>query len=293
MLQHTVGEEAFFNALKVFYARCRTEAEPVSLDAFEKVVEEVSGRDLTPFFDQWMRRVVVPDYVFERVEVRKEKEGFVTVVGVRNRGTGRMPVSVALETAGGTTTKEVTPDEGKEASITFTSQEEPKALEIDPQKWVLQSRIDNDRQEFGAPEAKIPPEQLAAVGKVDSTRTDEQAIHELVAFYQRPDLDVPTSASLWDFEGMVRYFGMPPEQKERTEARHRENKRAPGQLPRGVKGEKVAVVIGERAGQVVAEVSVTGTLENGGKEIPGRASYLLSKTDDGRWRFINFSSDSW
>ena len=173
--------------------------------------------------------------------------------------------------------------------VTFASDGKPKALEIDPEKWVLQRNTDNDRYAFDAPEkATIPPEELETIGLAAPGRGDEGAIRELVEFYQRPDLDGGSLALLWDFEGQAHYFGRPQGQQASMSAFVR---KVPGRLPDGAKREGMAVMIGERAGQMVGEVRISGTRIHEGKTFRGRTLSLLSKTDDGHWRFINFDGN--
>ena len=112
----------------------------------------------------------------------------------------------------------------------------------------------------------------------------------MVEFYQRPDLDGVSSVSLWDFNGSAQYFGLSQEKRDVLEARHRQSSDVTGQLLKRIKRERVDVMVGERAGQMVGEAQVFGAVEHEGKEIRCGMRYLLSKTDDGHWRFINFSS---
>ncbi|WP_340113942.1 M1 family metallopeptidase [Maribellus mangrovi] len=58
MLRHQLGEETFFKGLRNYYAEYRN---TTALTAdFKNVMEEVSGKDLQSFFDQWLRRAGHP-----------------------------------------------------------------------------------------------------------------------------------------------------------------------------------------------------------------------------------------
>ena len=54
MLRHYIGEENFKRALKLYLERYSYKA--VETDDLRKVVEEVSGKSLQQFFDQWFYR---------------------------------------------------------------------------------------------------------------------------------------------------------------------------------------------------------------------------------------------
>jgi aminopeptidase N len=58
MLRRQVGDEAFFEGLRTFYTQYR--GGNADTDAFRKVMETVSGRNLGAFFEQWLIRPGVP-----------------------------------------------------------------------------------------------------------------------------------------------------------------------------------------------------------------------------------------
>jgi len=53
MLRHEMGDEVFIKGLKLFYNRYNNSN--IDTDGFRKVMEEVSQKDLTSFFDQWLK----------------------------------------------------------------------------------------------------------------------------------------------------------------------------------------------------------------------------------------------
>lgn len=58
MLRRRVGDEAFFEGLRLYYRRFRDAN--ASTDDFRRVMEEVSGQDLAWFFRQWLNRAGSP-----------------------------------------------------------------------------------------------------------------------------------------------------------------------------------------------------------------------------------------
>jgi len=306
MLRYSMGEEPFFTALRNFYSRVHVHPEPPSLVDFEQICEQTSGLELGWFFDQWMRQVARPEFVLGEVSVERRKGQFVTTATVRNEGNGRMPVSVVLGTADGTRSREVDLAAGAEESLVFSSPQEPVWLEIDPDKWVLQSRLYDDRHKFGEAAAggrisaeqldtigeaatggRISAEQLDAIGLVGAGKTDEMAIRELVAFYQRPDLDVNSSVDLQDLRATARYFGMPAAYALQRETELREEAEISGQIPAGMEQEEWSITVAERDGQIVGQVRIPLRLTADGKVQQGRMLYLAARSN-ARWRFINF-----
>jgi aminopeptidase N len=59
MLREQIGDEAFFKTLKTYVQRFSNKNARTA--DFEAVTVEVSGKDLSGFFDQWLRRADLPD----------------------------------------------------------------------------------------------------------------------------------------------------------------------------------------------------------------------------------------
>jgi aminopeptidase N len=59
-LRLEVGDEAFFEILRVFYARYAGDGKTAATDDFIAVAQEVSDRDLTAFFEMWLDAYWMP-----------------------------------------------------------------------------------------------------------------------------------------------------------------------------------------------------------------------------------------
>lgn len=64
MLRREVGDSIFQNIIRTYYNQYKFGN--ADTWAFEKVAEAVSGKELTPFFDQWIRQPGLPKLRFER-----------------------------------------------------------------------------------------------------------------------------------------------------------------------------------------------------------------------------------
>jgi hypothetical protein len=104
MLRHLVGDDAFFAALRKFYANWRYKK--ASTDDFRQAIESTSGRDLSRFFETFIYGSTIPKLKFTShigtdgtMLVRFEHRGEVTDV----------PVTVRVNLASGTTTELIVP----------------------------------------------------------------------------------------------------------------------------------------------------------------------------------------
>jgi len=147
MLRFVIGDEAFRKTLATYFQRFRGRAARV--DDFREVAEEVSGQKLEWFFDQWISRIVVPDYVVASATSTRTEEGqFRTAATIRNTGTGAMPVEVAFGTGDSRVTSRVEVPSRGETTVTVTTPVAIRQVEVDPRKWLIQSNYKNDTFEL-------------------------------------------------------------------------------------------------------------------------------------------------
>jgi aminopeptidase N len=147
MLRHVIGDDAFRRTLAAYFLRTRGRSARV--DDFREVAEEVSGQRLDWFFDQWIARTVLPDYVVASASSAPTGDGrFETTATIRNTGTGAMPVDVAFGTGSARVVRRVEVPSHGEATVTATTPMQIHQLEVDPDKWVIQSNYKNDAFEI-------------------------------------------------------------------------------------------------------------------------------------------------
>ena len=133
MLRHEVGTETFWAGLRAYYDRYRNRN--ASTSDFRAVMEDVSGRDLTSFFDQWTRRAGHP--VVEGTW-RHDAAAEACVVTLRQTQDGAPfegPVDVAVQgTQTRTTTLSMT---GRTTTARVPCPEAPSSATLDPQVRLL------------------------------------------------------------------------------------------------------------------------------------------------------------
>ena len=135
MLRQRVGDDAFFDGLRAYYARYRHGN--ASTRDFRAVMEEVSGDDLRAFFDQWLRRPGQP--IFDGTWRYDEAED-VLVVTLRQTQRGapfQVPLDLGLTAADGSTTLRTVDVTEREHTFRLPLSAEPEAVTLDPEVRLL------------------------------------------------------------------------------------------------------------------------------------------------------------
>src|SRR5439155_27310764 len=95
-LREMVGEPVMRRILRTYYERWKLKH--VDEAAFRAAAEEVSKRDLSTFFAQWLHSTVLYDYGVGRVKTgRRAGAGWVTRVEVVRKAPGIFPVEVQVK----------------------------------------------------------------------------------------------------------------------------------------------------------------------------------------------------
>ena len=137
MLRHMLGETDFFAALGQYLDTYGHGS--ATTEQFQAVMEDVSGLDLTAFFQQWIYGDYYPIYNFSwdsqpsgtghQVSIRVEQVLFPA-------GLFSMPLDVVVETLGGTMTFVI--DNSEEVQwYSFQVDDPVFSVELDPDHWVL------------------------------------------------------------------------------------------------------------------------------------------------------------
>ncbi len=138
MLRRELGDDVFFEILRNYYETYKYK-NASTLD-FKKVVEKISQKNLTKFFDQWVfNGMGIPDikYKFDYV---KENDGFaaeLTLVQKQYKYKEfHFPLDVKIN-------KEIYNFNisNTDTVISFKLKEEPKSIELDPNVWLLSNII--------------------------------------------------------------------------------------------------------------------------------------------------------
>jgi aminopeptidase N len=135
MLRGLIGTDAFWTGIREYYRRYRNAN--ASTDDLRQVMEQVSGQDLTWFFDQWLRR---PGLVKLSGVWRYDASARQIVVELAQVQLGepyRIPLEVGVvETAGKMRTERVELT-GAKGRFTIAAEAAPSSVLLDPNTWVL------------------------------------------------------------------------------------------------------------------------------------------------------------
>ena len=126
MLRAEIGESAFMGGIRRFWADHKFQ--DAGWADLRRSFEVSSGRDLGPFFEQWLDRTGAPTL---RVAGATVDGNAVTVTLQQGSPTYALTVPVAVETEHGTRWGRIKLD-GREATATIPANAPPKAVTVDP-----------------------------------------------------------------------------------------------------------------------------------------------------------------
>jgi hypothetical protein len=142
MLRHVLGDSVFYEAMAAY--RQAHEYQSATSAQFQQDVEGVYGADLTWFFDEWIYDVGWPDYEYGWL-AESRGDSFDLNLEISQVHTNgpifTMPVDVRITTIAGDTLVFLWVDEADEA-FDFTLGDEPIAIEIDPDNWILNTAVE-------------------------------------------------------------------------------------------------------------------------------------------------------
>jgi aminopeptidase N len=131
MLREKVGDAQFIKALQEFYRSNRFRE--ASYDDIEKSFEAVSGLDLRPFFDQWIRSVGTPELRLDNAAAHGAHVD-VTLSQVQSGRLFVLDVPVVIATDKGVETRTVSmPSDRARVDASFDLAGAAQRVEIDPQ----------------------------------------------------------------------------------------------------------------------------------------------------------------
>jgi hypothetical protein len=131
MLREKVGDAQFVSALRAFYRDNKFRS--ASYDDIRKSFEQVTGRDLRPFFDQWITQVGTPELRLDRAESHGDRLD-ITLSQVQAGRPFALDIPLAIETDKGIETRTVSMPSGQaRVDVGFDLNGTAQRVEIDPQ----------------------------------------------------------------------------------------------------------------------------------------------------------------
>ena len=164
MLRHVLGDALFFESIEEYATDINYQYSLATTEDFRQVCEDISGIDLTSFFDQWIYDEYYPKYTYDYVQ----DGDFNTVLGILQtqedngwRSLFEMPIDVKFEFTDGTDTTLVVQNDAVFQTFNFAFTKEITSVTIDPDNWILknvtQGDLDLSVDEYNSPNLFIYP----------------------------------------------------------------------------------------------------------------------------------------
>lgn len=137
MLRGVLGDDVFFRGVRRYYEE--NAYETVLTEDFRAAMEDVAERDLEWFFDQWLRRPGHPVITTDATWDEDAGMGRITLRQVQPRSwpTFRLPATVEIELAEGTTVRREVDMTERVLEVEVPLDAEPTTVRFDPEGWVL------------------------------------------------------------------------------------------------------------------------------------------------------------
>jgi aminopeptidase N len=141
MLRWEMGDDNFFKMLKALVSQYSDK--PIHTRDVEKVAEQESQLNLTPFFAQWLDGTGAPQFTDKYTVYRLgNNKGFRTIGEIgQDLDLFNMPVALKVETEGKTEMKRIDVA-GNSSQYVVDTFGRPRHIAIDPENWLLKNTPD-------------------------------------------------------------------------------------------------------------------------------------------------------
>lgn len=134
MLRKEVGDSAFFKGIKTYYYSYQN-ANALT-DDFRRIMEKESGKDLQPFFQQWLWKGGHPNLSAQWTYDQSKK---VVLISIRQNQPSlfRTPLEIGIFDDNGYMGKQAIMLSEKETVYAINAEKKPKQVILDPDTWLL------------------------------------------------------------------------------------------------------------------------------------------------------------
>lgn len=133
-LAFMIGEEKFNEFLRAFYEEYNDKF--ASTEDFKNLLNKITGRDFTEFFDTWFYSTATIDWQVLNFESFKFGENWITRVHLKREGNGILPVEILLETTRGEKLRRIYDGKEKEIYLDFQTKDKVIRVELDPDSMI-------------------------------------------------------------------------------------------------------------------------------------------------------------
>lgn len=153
MLRGILGDKDFFNAL-YSYANGSLRYKSVHTEDFKKVCEQVSGKDLDKFFEEWIYEPYYPKYFFSWEKYKSSNNNFPSVkVNIRQIQSGiifEMPIELKFIFLSGNDTTVTINNYLQNQDYIIPLAAYPVEMILDPDNWILKEAYDQSGGSFSS-----------------------------------------------------------------------------------------------------------------------------------------------
>jgi aminopeptidase N len=141
MLRHVLGDSMFFRSMYAYANDSRYKYGTAAIRDFQSVVESVSGKNLSYFFQEWLYGDKYPNYTYSWTWKPSGDSGFIILtINQTMNGTGpsfyTMPIDIRITAAKRDTTFVVL-NNAQQQTFSLKYSEKPTAVSLDPNGWIL------------------------------------------------------------------------------------------------------------------------------------------------------------
>jgi aminopeptidase N len=142
MLRGVVGDSVFFDILRAYYSHPLHQHKDAVTEDFQAICEDVSGMDLSEFFQNWIYGYYFPKYMMSWTSVPHDHDNFYDIhVHIRQYQTStpqvfHLPIELQFQGVGGVPTYRVW-NTKREQNYRFVSSQVPSSITFDPYSWIL------------------------------------------------------------------------------------------------------------------------------------------------------------
>lgn len=184
MLRKTVGDEAFFESLKLYLTKHSFKT--AEIHDLRLVFEEISGMDLNWFFNQWFlasgHPILSIQSSYDQIK-REIKVGITQDQNLTETPLYRIPISVDIYSGGNIERKEIVLDRQNQSFI-FPSLSPPDLVNVDAEKYILAEKNEiKSVQEyvFQYQNAPLFMDRIEAILKLKDLKEDASAKELMVS----------------------------------------------------------------------------------------------------------------
>lgn len=141
MLRQELGDEVFWNGIRQYYTKFAGK-NVVSAD-FQASMEQVSGRDLAAFFQQWLHQAGYPKLALQWHFDSSKKVVTLRVEQVQESSQFAFPLDIAIQASDGKIQLQTVRVNQKNQEFTFPVNGIPKLISVDPMvRLLLEAKVE-------------------------------------------------------------------------------------------------------------------------------------------------------